>query len=128
MTNLITISTVSKKNRIKMQLQDLIKKYGFEVLTDVYETRSEISGGYSGDLLSDVIANTDKNNIWITMQTHLNIVAVASLKELSAIIIVMNRKVDDEVIEKAKSEKITILRTDKTAYQISGMIFSLGVN
>jgi len=108
-----------------MTLQNLIKTFGLEVLTDLND--KEVTGGYSGDLLSDVIANTNKNYVWITMQTHLNIVAVASLKELSAIIIVMNRKIEDEVLEKAKSENITVLRTDKTAFQISGLIYGLGV-
>lgn len=111
-----------------MKLKNLIEKYDMEVLTGNPDNEREISGGYSGDLLSDVIANTDKNNVWITMQTHMNIIAVASLKELSAIIIVMNRQIENDVIEKAKEEKITILRTDKTAFQVSGLIYSLGVN
>ena len=110
-----------------MKLEELVNKCGFEVITELYEPDLEISGGYSGDLLSDVIANTEKNNLWITMQTHLNIIAVASLKELSAIIVVMNRKIASDTIEKAKEEKVTILRTDKDSYKISGMIYGLGV-
>jgi hypothetical protein len=110
-----------------MNLKNLIEKYELEVMTDLYDNDKEVSGGYAGDLLSDVIANTNTDDIWITMQTHLNIIAVASLKELSAIIIVMNRTIEDVVLEKARNEKITILRTDKTAFQISGMIYSLGV-
>jgi serine kinase of HPr protein (carbohydrate metabolism regulator) len=113
---------------MKMKLKNLIEKYELEVLTGNPDNEREITGGYSGDLLSDVIANTDKNNVWITMQTHMNIIAVASLKELSAIIIVMNRQIENDVLEKAKEEKITILRTDKTAFQVSGLIYSLGVN
>jgi hypothetical protein len=110
-----------------MKLHELVNKCGFEIITELYEPDREISDGYSGDLLSDVIANTKKDNIWITMQTHLNIIAVASLKKLTAIIVVMNRKIGDDTIGKAKEEKVTILRTDKDSFKISGMIYGIGV-
>ena len=110
-----------------MKLFELINKCGFEIVNELFEPEREISGGYTGDLLSDVIASTKKNNVWITMQTHVNIIAVANLKELSAIIIVMNRKIDDDTIEKANEEKVTLLRTDKTSYRISGIMYNLEV-
>jgi hypothetical protein len=110
-----------------LKIKELINTCELEVLTELFEPEREVSGGYTSDLLSDVIANTEKDNIWITMQTHLNIIAVASLKELTAIIIVMNREVDKDAIEKAKEEKITILRTNLTAFQISGKIFESGI-
>ncbi len=110
-----------------MKIKDLIERCGLEALSEVYEPDREVSGGYTSDLLSDVIANSEKDNIWITMQTHLNIIAVASLKELTAILIVMNREIDKDALEKAKEEKILILRTNLTAYQISGKIFECGI-
>ena len=110
-----------------MKIKELIDICGMEILNELYEPDREISGGYTSDLLSDVIANSRKNNIWITMQTHLNIIAVASLKELTAIIVVMNRVIDREVLEKAKEERITVLRTNLNAYQISGIIFKSGI-
>lgn len=109
-----------------MKLKELINTCGLEVLTEVYRPDAEVTGGYTGDLLSDVIANAKKDNVWITMQTHLNITAIASLKELAAIIIVMGRQVEQEVLDKAREENITMLSTDKTSYQISGIIYSLG--
>jgi len=110
-----------------MILKDLINNAGLKILTELYEPGREVSGGYTSDLLSDVIANSKKDNVWITMQTHLNIVAVSSLKELAAIIIVMNREVQQDAEKKAREEKITILQTDLTAFQISGKIYELGV-
>lgn len=110
-----------------MILKDLIEKCNLEVLNEVYEPEREISGGYTSDLLSDVIANSGKNKIWITMQTHINIIAVASLKELSAIIIVMNRELDKDTMEKAIQEKISVLRTNLTAFGISGKIYECGI-
>jgi hypothetical protein len=110
-----------------LKIKELIEKCGLKNLTEVYEPDREVSGGYTSDLLSDVIANSEKDNVWITMQTHLNIVAVASLKELTAIIIVMNREVDKDALEKAKLEKIMLLSTGLTAFQISGKIFECGI-
>lgn len=110
-----------------MKLKDLIKKFDLKVLSEIYEPEREVSGGYTSDLLSDVIANSKKDNVWITMQTHLNIVAVASLKELTAIIVVMNREIDRDALEKAKEEKILILSTGLTAFQISGKIYESGI-
>ena len=111
----------------KMNLHELVNTCKFEIITDIYRPDAEVTGGYSGDLLSDVIANTKNGNVWITMQTHLNITAIAALKELSAIIIVMNKNIEQDVIDKAKEEKITMLRTGKTAFQVSGIIYKLGV-
>ncbi|MBI5404124.1 MAG: serine kinase [Ignavibacteriae bacterium] len=110
-----------------MKIKELIEKFDLKVLNEVFDPGREVSGGYTGDLLSDVIANSKKDNIWITMQTHLNIIAVASLKELSAIIVVMGREVDKDAIAKATEENITILGTDLTAYRMSGKIFESGI-
>ncbi|MCX6164986.1 MAG: serine kinase [Ignavibacteriae bacterium] len=110
-----------------MKIKNFIEKFDLKVLSELYEPESEVSGGYTSDLLSDVIANSKKDNVWITMQTHLNIVAVASLKELSAIIIVMNREIDKDALEKAREEKILILSTNLTAFQISGKIYESGI-
>jgi hypothetical protein len=110
-----------------VKIKELIKICGLEVINELYEPDRIVSGGYTSDLLSDVIANSRKDNVWITMQTHLNIIAVASLKELSAIIVVMNRNIEKEVLEKAKEERILVLRTKLNAYQISGKIFESGI-
>ncbi|MGA2667872.1 MAG: serine kinase [Ignavibacteria bacterium] len=88
---------------------------------------NEITGAYTSDLLSDVIAHSQKGFIWVTLQTHVNIVAVASLKELVAIIIVLNKEVDSDTIEKANSEKIIILKTSMNAYEVSGKLYELGI-
>lgn len=110
-----------------MKIKEIIEKFGLKIFNEVFEPDREVSGGYTGDLLSDVIANSKKDNIWITMQTHINIIAVASLKELTAIIIVMGREVDKDAVEKANEEKITVLGTDLTAYRMSGKIFESGI-
>jgi hypothetical protein len=110
-----------------MKLGELINKLDLRKVTEYADADRTISNAYTSDLLSDVMANSKKDNVWITLQTHVNIVAVATLKELAAIIIVMNKEVDKDAIEKAEQEKIAILRTDMTAYQASGRLYELGI-
>ena len=110
-----------------MKLEEIITKLGLEKITNFNEGERNISGAYTSDLLSDVIANSKKDNVWITLQTHLNIVAVAVLKELSAIIIIMDKEIDKDTLEKAREEKINILKTSMTAYQASGKLYELGI-
>jgi len=110
-----------------MSIVELIDKFHLQILSNLHDPEKEVTGGYTGDLLSDVIANSKEGNVWITMQTHINIIAVAKLKELSAIIIVMNRQVDKDALDKANEEKILVLRTDLPAYRISGKFYEYGI-
>lgn len=110
-----------------MQLKEIVEKCGLERVTKHFDGERNVSGCYASDLLSDVIANAVKDNIWITLQIHVNIAAVAVLKELAAIIIVMDRLLDEDTIKKAEEEKITILRTNLSTYRISGLIHDCGI-
>jgi len=110
-----------------MKLEEIRGKLGLESAAGYYDGDRNISGAYTSDLLSDVIANSKRDNVWITLQTHLNTVAVATLKELSAIIIVLNKEIDNDTLAKAKEEKINILKTSMTAYQVSGKLYELGI-
>jgi hypothetical protein len=110
-----------------MKLADIINKLELEKLTEINNPDCEISGGYISDLLSDVMANSVKDNIWVTVQTHLNIAAVAKLKELAAIIIVMNKEVDAETISKANLEKVNILRTKMNSFRVGGKLYEMGI-
>ncbi len=110
-----------------MKLKELADKCGLERVTKHFDGDRIVSGCYASDLLSDVMANAKKDNIWITLQIHVNITAVAVLKELTAIIIVMDRLLDEDTIKKAEEEKITILRTSLSTYRISGLIHDCGI-
>ena len=110
-----------------MNIEEITNKLQLKKVTQFFGSKKEISGAYTSDLLSDVMANSKKDNVWVTIQTHLNIIAVASLKELSAIIIVLDKEIDNDTLEKAEMENITILRTPMTAYQVSGKLYELGI-
>lgn len=108
-----------------MKFEAIITKLNLDVLTAKDKLDAELSGGYTSDLLSDVIANSREGNIWITLQTHQNIIAVARLKELAGIILVNNRKPDEETLKKAEEEKVPVCVTDESAFQISGKLYKL---
>lgn len=110
-----------------MKLDELVKTLAVKIHSGKENLSKEITGGYCGDLLSDVMANSQAGNVWITMQVHLNIVAVASLKEHSAIILVNNREPNEDTLKKAIEEKISILTSELTAFELAGKLYELGI-
>jgi hypothetical protein len=88
-----------------MKLRELVRDLGLDVLAGKNLLGRSVTGGYAGDLLSDVLANSNKGNIWITMQIHPNVLAVASTKDLSGILISNGRKPDTETLKRAEGKK-----------------------
>lgn len=107
-------------------LKDIVEKLNLKIVSG--DIDKEVSGGYSSDLLSDVIANAEKDNIWVTLQIHVNIVAVANLKELAGIILVNGRQPEDATLIKAQQENIPIMLTDLSAFEIVGKLYELGLS
>jgi len=86
----------------------------------------EIGGGYAGDLLSWVIGRASSNDVWVTIMSNLNIVAVASLADVSCILLSENVDLDDESIkERAISQGVNILKTSLTTYEACAKISAL---
>ena len=108
-----------------MTLIEVVEKIGLRVLTSKDIGDAEVTGGYTCDLLSDVMGNSKTGNLWITMQTHRNILAVARLKDLAGIVIVNGRRPDDDTTLKADEECVTIMGTDESAFSISGQLYQL---
>ena len=108
-----------------MKLKDIVEKLQLKILTGQENLDVEVSGGYTSDLLSDVIANCKEGNLWITLQTHQNTIAVAKLKDLAGIIIVNNREPDEETLAKAKEENVPLLCSEGMAFEISGKLYEL---
>jgi hypothetical protein len=97
------------------------------VMTTVPLQGREIHGGYSSDLLSDVIANAQEGDVWITLQKHLNIVAVAHLKGLAAIVLVNGRCPDPDTVARADQEGIVIITTPLSAFEAAGRLHGCGL-
>ena len=86
-----------------------------------------VEGVYVGDLLSIVMSKAKKEYAWITIQTHINIVAVAELLDLACIIVVENMHVENDTLEKAKELKIPVFKTAQSAYQVACRMMELGI-
>ena len=108
-----------------MKLGEIVEKLSLDVKTGHHGLQKEESGVYVSDLLSDVMANSKEGTVWVTLQTHLNIVAVAGLKGLAGIIIVNNRQPEKEINDKADSEKVTIMTTSMPAFEVAGKLYQM---
>jgi len=111
-----------------MNIDTIIQTLELTVLTDPKDFTQVIpSAGYTSDLLSCVMAGAPHESIWVTLQAHGNIVAVAALLELSAIIITEGAMPDPATINKANQEGITLLATPKPTFEIVGKLWEMGL-
>ena len=108
-----------------MNLTLLAEKLNLDVRCCEDNLDREVSGGYIGDLLSDVMANSKKDDVWITCQSHQNIVAVSVLKEHAGIILVLGKEPDTDTIERASQEGIPLLVTDLPGFEMAGRLYDL---
>ena len=109
----------------KMKVKDLVEKMNLTVFCGADNLDREIKGGYVSDLLSDVMGFAKEGDVWVTLQTHKNVMAIASLKELAAIVLVKGNKPEDDTLEAAIEEGIPILGTDKQTFETSGIIYEM---
>ena len=108
-----------------MKVQELVDKLGLKVLSGANGLDREIDGCYISDLLSDVMGNAMEGNIWITLQTHKNVMAVASLKELACVILVKDLVPNAETIEQSNDDGLPVLQTSQPTYEIAGLVYNL---
>jgi len=111
-----------------MKLAEIVKQLNLKVQTKTIELDVDVTGGYVSDLLSDVMANTNKGNIWITLQIHQNTVAVAVLKELTGIILINGKQPAAETLQKAEQENIPIITTELSAFDVICKLCKLGIS
>jgi predicted transcriptional regulator len=108
-----------------MTVKEIASKLKLKVVSGESGMDVEITDGYVSDLLSDVMGHADQGNIWVTLQTHKNIMAIASLKDLAAVVVVKGFKPESDAIEKSNEEGIPILCTDMETFELSGKIYNL---
>ena len=110
-----------------MKVSDLINLLDAEDLTPQVSMDREITCGYACDLLSWVMAHGDEGMAWVTVQTHLNVVAVAVLAEMACVILPEGIRMEAESLAKATDEGMCVLTSPKTAYEICGLLSAQGV-
>ncbi len=108
-----------------MKVSDIIEKLDLKVIGGAEGLQNEITGGYTSDLLSDVMGNVDEGDVWITLQTHRNVMAVASLKEVAAVIIVKGLEADENTISQSNDEGIPLLSSEMETFELSGKLYQM---
>jgi len=106
-----------------MTVDQIIQELELEVFAGKNKISKPVKGAYASDLLSDVMGRAKEGEVWITMQTHKNIIAVASLKDLAAIIIVNGIKPDEDVVTTAESEGVVLLGATESSFDICGKLY-----
>jgi len=106
-------------------LKDIVKELNLKVVSGEERLTDEVLGGYVGDLLSDVMANSKEGDLWITRQIHQNIVAVASLKDHAGIILIQGCKPAADTLDKARKEGVPIMVTEMPGFEVIGRVYNM---
>ena len=111
-----------------MTIKEMIELIEAENMTPETDVDAEVSCGYTCDLLSWVMAHGAAGMAWVTVQTHMNVIAVASLMEMAAVIIPEGIQMEQPSLDKAKDEGITVVQTKLTAYEICARLAAAGLS
>ncbi len=110
-----------------MKVHELTALLEAENLVKEADLEADVTCGYSCDLLSWVLGHGKQGMAWCTVQTHVNVIAVAVLMEMACVILVEGVELEDASLKKATEEGLAVLRTGKTAYEVCGMMSRAGV-
>ena len=112
-----------------MKVSEMAERLALDCLTPEVDLDAlpELTGGYVSDLLSDVLAHAPQAGVLVTIQVHMNVIAVASHCELSAVIFAAGRRPDDALKLKATQEGIALFSSPQASFDIVGALFDLGL-
>ncbi len=110
-----------------MKLEEIARDLDMEAKSGAQNLSRNVVAGYASDLLSDVMAHADEDFLWVTLQIHQNIVAVAVLKELAGIVIVNGREPEPDTLAKAEEEGVPVLVTRLPTFEVVGRLYQLGL-
>lgn len=108
-----------------MTVQDIVSQLNLTVCSGQEGLQREVKGGYTSDLLSDVMGHAQEGDIWVTLQTHKNVMAIASLKEIAAIILVKGHLRKKIRWKKAITKTSPILSSPLQTFEITGQLYKL---
>lgn len=120
-------AAVFRKKGLYLRLQELAKQLKLVEVVPPADPDIRVSGGYVSDLLSDVMGRAAPRCIWVTGQSHPNVVAVAVLTDIAGIIIANGIAADPETIKKASEQGVALYSTPTPAYTVVGQLFRLGI-
>ena len=111
-----------------MNLAEIAEKLQLKVKSGQDHLDLDVKRGYASDLMSDVLANADTGDLWITLQTHQNVVAVSVMKSLAGVIMVNNREPMEDTLEKAIAEGMPLMVSELPAFELIGRLYQLGIS
>ena len=106
-----------------MIVSELIEQFGPVTYSGQEGLDREVTGGYASDLLSDVMGHAREGQVWITLQTHKNVMAIASLKDLAAVILVKGNEPDEDAARQSNEEGVPILGTTRQTFEMAGELY-----
>lgn len=107
-----------------MTISEIVRKLNLEVFSRG-SGETEIRGVIVGDLLSFIMAEARENWAWVTIQVHLNVCAVAVLKDVPLVLIASGRKPARDLADRCEAEGITLAGTSLSAYEVSGLLYGM---
>ena len=110
-----------------MQLKEVIEKLNLKVVSGNNHLAVTVIAGYVSDILSDVMAKAKKGTLWITTQTHENVIAIVFFRGLAGVILPEGLEPDKIAFEKAQEKEIPVLLTDLSAFEVAGRLYQLGI-
>lgn len=108
-----------------MTLEEMQRQLNLKPMTALASAETKITGCYASDMLSWVMAHAKENQVWITIQSHRNIVAVASLLNLAAIVVAEDVPIDEGTLMKAGEEGVPVYSSSMSIYELSGILYNL---
>ena len=110
-----------------MTLETVAASLPAEIRTGRDKLDTPVTGGYASDLLSNVMGQAGTGQLWITMQGHQNIVAVASLLGLAGIVLAGGVSPDEDTLRKAEREGVVLLSTPLSTFEVAGKLYNMGI-
>jgi hypothetical protein len=107
-----------------MTIREVAAALGAEICQEEFEN-TELTGAYTSDLLSDVMAHAKDGGALITIQAHKNTVAVATLVNISVLIICNSRPLPEDMLSAAKDEGVAVIRTTENQFTVSGKLYDI---
>jgi predicted transcriptional regulator len=121
----IDLKQIVIKEDDEMKVSELVEILDLKVYSGSNGLDREITGGYVSDLLSDVMGNAQEGQLWITLQVHQNVIAIASLKDMAAVIVVNNLEPMENAIRHSNNENIPVLGTSLPTFEIAGKLYQI---
>ena len=109
-----------------MMLKNLVETIQGSLINS-RDLQQEITQAYCADILSDVMAFAGRGYVWITIQTHVNIIAVARLKKLGAIILAGSNQPQPDTVLRSREKGVTLITTNLSAFEVAGLLYQAGL-